>query len=297
MSTQKQNILIIGATGQVGLKTIELLETAQDDSIQIIAAVRSTEKAKQFTERGIASVLIDLNNEATFTKALKNVHRLFIVTGYTVDMLRQSKALVDYAKKSGVQHIVHLGACGRDDTTVAHWAWHQLVERYIEWNGFSFTHLRPETFMQNLLSYGGAPVIKNGIIIQYVKDARKSWVDVNDVAAVAAQALLKPEVHNGKTYRLGYDAKSYYDIADMLTEAIGKPFKYVPHPPEDFLKTMKANGADMAYMDCVYKHYIRYAERSIPGADDVFDNFYEITGKQPTRWADFIEKHKEAFTY
>jgi uncharacterized protein YbjT (DUF2867 family) len=56
--------------------------------------------------------------------------------------------------------VVHLGACGREDTTVAHWAWHQLVERYIEWAGFSFTHLRPETFLQNLLSYGGTQVVQ-----------------------------------------------------------------------------------------------------------------------------------------
>jgi hypothetical protein len=44
-------------------------------------------------------------------------------------------AVIDNAKK-GVKHIVHLGACGPDDTTIGHWAWHQFVERYIEWSGF-----------------------------------------------------------------------------------------------------------------------------------------------------------------
>jgi uncharacterized protein YbjT (DUF2867 family) len=293
--THKPRILITGATGQVGSKTINYLTGYTD--IEIVAAVRSTKKAVPFHDRGISTVILDFDDESTYEAAFKDIERVFIVTGYTVDMLRQSKAIVDAAKVAGVKHIVHLGACGRDNTTVAHWAWHQLVERYIEWSGFSFTHLRPETFMQNLLSYDGTSVIKHGIIQHYVKDARKSWVDVNDVAAVAAQALLKPQIHNGKTYRLGYDAKSYYDIADMLTEAIGKTFKYVPHPPEEFLRIMKAKKADMAYMECVYKHYIRYAEGTIPGADDVFDNFRDITGYEPTHWADFIEKHKEEFKY
>ncbi|WP_069659011.1 Rossmann-fold NAD(P)-binding domain-containing protein [Arcticibacter eurypsychrophilus] len=63
-----------------------------------------------------------------------------------------------------MKNVVHLGACGRDDTTVAHWAWHQLVEKYIEWSGFIFTHLRPETFMQNVLSYGGKRGINEGVI-------------------------------------------------------------------------------------------------------------------------------------
>jgi len=292
---QKPKILITGATGQAGQKTINFLQN--NDTIEIVAAVRSDKKAQPFHDQGIATVLLDFDDESTFANAFEGIDRIFIVTGYTVDMLRQSKAVLDAAKKAGISHVVHLGACGRDDTTVAHWAWHQLVERYIEWNGFSFTHLRPETFMQNLLAYGGDKVIKHGIIQHYVKGARKSWVDVDDVAAVAAQALLKPELHNGKTYRMGYDAKSYYDIADLLTATIGKPFKYVPHPPEEFLKIMQANGADMAYMDCVYKHYIRYAEGTIPGADDVFDNFEAITGMQPTRWEDFIQKHREEFVY
>jgi hypothetical protein len=35
------------------------------------------------------------------------VDRVFLLTGYTVAMLVQSKAFVDAAKKARVQHIVH----------------------------------------------------------------------------------------------------------------------------------------------------------------------------------------------
>lgn len=288
-------ILITGATGQVGSKVINILE--QHTDIKIVAAVRSAAKAQSFNQRNIDTVIFDFDDESTHAGALTGIDRLLIVTGYTVDMLRQSKVLIDNAKKAGVQHIVHLGACGRDDTSIAHWAWHQLVERYIEWSGFTFTHLRPETFMQNLLSYGGTQVINNGIIHQYVEGARKSWVDVDDVAEVAAVALLNPEKHGGQTYRLGYDAKSYYEIAELLTRQIGKPFKYEPQAPEVFLQAMIDAGAEMAYMSCVYDHYKRYAAGTISGADDTFNNFFDITGKQPTTWTTFIEKHRSAFEY
>jgi uncharacterized protein YbjT (DUF2867 family) len=66
--------------------------------------------------------------------------------------------------------------------TPGHWAWHQFVERYIEWSGFFFTHLRPQDFMQNLLSYGGKKVIEMGCFIIMFR----SWVDVDNVAEVAA---------------------------------------------------------------------------------------------------------------
>lgn len=288
-------ILITGATGQVGNKTIEFLKN--NSEVEIIAAVRTQEKARQLKRKGIETVLFDFDDEITHADALKNIDRVLIVTGYTVDMLRQSKVFLDSAKIAGVKHVVHLGACGPDNTTVAHWAWHQLVEKYIESAGFSFTHLRPETFMQNLLSYGGKEVVKEGIFNQYVENATKSWVDAEDVAQVAALSLLHPEMHAGKTYRMGYDAKSYDEIAELLTKLIKKPFQYQPQAPEVFLKSMQDAGADMAYMNCVYDHYKRYAAGTIPGADETFDNFRQITGNDPATWETFIKKHKTKFDY
>jgi NAD(P)H dehydrogenase (quinone) len=294
-NVKPSKILITGATGQVGSKTIKFLTEIGD--VEIIAAVRSPEKAASFTSEGIATVILDLDNEGTHLPALEGIDRLFVVTGYTVDMLRQSKALLDNAKKAGVQHVVHLGARGRDDTTVAHWAWHQLVERYIEWSGFSYTHLRPEVFMQNVLSYGGKKAIKNGVINAYVEGARLCWVDVDDLANVAALALTRPDLHSGKTYRLGYDAITFGELAELMTSIVGKPFRYEPLAPEVFLQAMIDAGAEMAYMGCVYDHWKRYAAGTILGADDTFDNFPAITGRQPTKWAAFIEKHKAELTY
>ena len=290
-----KRILITGATGQVGSRTIDRLLKEKD--VEIVAAVRSAQKAAAFQDRGIATVMLDLDDESTLLPALQGIHTLFVLTGYTVDMLKQSKALLDNAKKAGVEHVVHLGACGRDDTTVAHWAWHQFVERYIEWCGFSFTHLRPETFMQNLLSYGGEKTIKHGIVNAFVKDARLSWVDIDDVAEVAALSLAHPEVHGGQTYRMGYDAMSFGELAELMSAIVGQPFRYEPLPPEVFLEAMKHAGAEMAYMNCVYDHWKRYAAGTIPGADDTFGNFPAITGRQPTKLADFVLRHKDEFAY
>jgi NAD(P)H dehydrogenase (quinone) len=117
-----------------------------------------------------------------------------MATGYTVDMLRQSKDLVNSGKRAGVQQIVHLGACGDDDTRVAHYGWHQFIERYIEWSG---------------------------VIKHYVGGARLSWVDCEDVAAVAAACLVHPEKHAERTYRLGYEAKTYYELAEVFAEGSG----------------------------------------------------------------------------
>lgn len=295
MHNQKPTVLITGATGQIGRDIVRSLQG--NDAITLVVAVRSPAKAQPFEAQGIRSVILDFDQEETLAPALQGVDRAFLMTGYTVDMLRQSKAFLDNAQQAGVQHIVHLGACGRDDTTVAHWAWHQFVERYIEWAGFSFTHLRPECFMQNLLSYDGTKAVNHGVIQQFTGDAPFSWVDGEDVALAAGQALLHPDKHAGKTYRLGYDAKSYGEVAAIMTQVLGQPFRYEALPPEVFLENMRAAGAEMAYMNCVYDNFKRVAARTIPGIEETFDNFPGIAGREPVRWAEFVQKHRHAFAY
>jgi NAD(P)H dehydrogenase (quinone) len=157
--------------------------------------------------------------------------------------------------------------------------------------------VRPQDYMQNLLGYGGKKAIEEGVIYHYVANARLSWVDLEDVAQVAALALVHPEQHAGKTYRLGYDAKTFDEIAALMTAIVGKPFRYQPLSPEIFREAMENAGAEMAYMNCVYDHWKRHAAGTIPGAADTFDNFYEITGKQPVKWNGFIEKHKASLDY
>ena len=214
----KPRILIMGATGQVGKQVTSHLVANQN--LETVAAVRSPEKAQGI---GIPVVYLDLDKPETIAPALDGVDRAFMLTGYRIDMMRQSKGFLNIAKKARVKYTLHLGACGDNNTRVAHFARQQFVERYIESCGFSFTHLRPEIFMQNLLSYGGLSFVKNGLIRHYVGKARLSWVDVEDFAAVAAASLLNPERHAGQTYRLGYEAATFDDIAAIFRSVIGQP--------------------------------------------------------------------------
>jgi NAD(P)H dehydrogenase (quinone) len=289
---RKPRVLVMGATGQVGGAVIPLL--AANNTVEVVAAARNREKAAGL---GVPTVHLDLDDFSTFAPALEGVDRIFMATGYTVDMLRQSKDLVNVAKRAGVKQIVHLGACGDDDTRVAHYGWHQFIERYIEWSGVMFTHLRPEIFMQNLLGYGGERYVKEGVIRHYVGSARLSWVDCDDVAAVAAACLINAERHAGKTYRLGYEAKTYDEIAGTFSEVIGQPFKYEPRPPSEFLQNVLAAGAEPAYMQCVFNSYSDLTNGVDIRADEVFDNFPQITGRSPLTLAEFARRHADHFRY
>src|SRR5271156_74396 len=291
MSNTKPRVLITGATGQIGRQVVAKL--AGDLGLDTIASSRNPEKANL----GVPTVLLDYDRGDTVAPALQGVDRLFILTGYTVDMLRQSKELVDGAQKAGVKHIVHLGACGADDTDVAHYGWHQFVERYIAGSGIAYTHLRPEIFMENILGYGGVPAASNGVLRYYVGNQRLSFVAGEDIAEVAAAVLRSPGDHTGQTYRLGYDAKTYGEVAAIIAHVIQQPFRYEAHAAEEFLNKVLKAGGEPAYMHCVYSSFARFSGDGLPGADEVFDNFTAITGRAPTTVEGFIRKHADAFRY
>ncbi len=292
MPNNNPKILVLGATGQVGKGVVDILKN--NPNVEVIAAARSPEKARSL---GVPVVHLDLDKPESIGPALQGIDRAFLATGYTIDMMRQSKDFLNIAKKAGVKHIVHLGACGDNDTRVAHYGWHQFIERYVEWCGFSFTHLRPEIFMQNMLGYGGESYVQKGVISHYIGQSRWSWVDIEDVSAVAAECLANPEKHNGQTYRLGYEAATYDDVAKIFTEVLGQPFRYEARPPEEFYQNVLAAGAEPAYMKCVHDSYIELTNGTAVKPDEVFDNLPGIIGRKPRTLADFARKHAATFRY
>ncbi|VEP11795.1 NmrA family protein [Hyella patelloides LEGE 07179] len=292
MNTQKPKILVLGATGKVGGTVAQLL--AESGDVKVIAGVRSPEKAQYLKEQGIEVRHLDLDRQDTLKSALEGIDRALLLTGYTVDMLKQSKAFLDTAKETGVQHIVHIGASGAPTNEVAHWGWHQYIEKYIESLGFSYTHLRPEAFMKNLTDFGW---LNEGIVTNYIGDARWSWVDSDDLALVTAETLLHQDKHAGKIYPLGYDTATMSEVAEILTDVIGKPYKVETHSPDKFLENMLKFGAEPAYIHCVYTQFkLNIADR-IPNADATFNNFEAITGRKPTSWREFVEKNHQTLKY
>lgn len=289
MQTQPK-ILVLGATGKVGGETLRQLQLAGDS--QPVAAVRTTEKAKALEEKGFKTVLLDLDKPETLASALQEINRALLLTGYSVEMLRQSKRFIDAAKTTGVQHLVHIGASTAPTNEVPHWGWHQMIEAYIAQQGFSYTHLRPEAFMQNITG-PGYRWLNNNVIQHYVGEARWSWVDGNDLALVAAYALREPEKYAGQVIPLGYDAKTFDEVAQILSQVTGQAIRAEARPPQEFFDNALAAGGDPTYMNSVYTQFKLNSEGKIPEADATFDNFEAIAGRPPTTWQTFAEQQRE----
>jgi NAD(P)H dehydrogenase (quinone) len=235
-------VLIIGSSGQVGSRILKEF-AANPDGVSMRFSSRRQAEVDQLRADGKDAVLLDLDEPRTFGAALRGVDRVFLLNSYSVEMLTQSKTLVDAARKAGVQHIVHLGTFGEWDTTDPHFAWHQMVERYIEASGMAWTHLHPNVFMENLLTFF-AP--RGGALTVYWGEQRAGWVALGDVAAAAATVLREgPPKHHGKDYWMSTEALSAPAMAAILTEETGRPVRSECKLPNDFQALVDSGAVPM----------------------------------------------------
>jgi NAD(P)H dehydrogenase (quinone) len=108
------NLLVLGVTGQVGKLVAKNLRRSD---AQFSVGTRRKTNLEVLADQFGSSRYIDLDERRTFDEALKGVTGLFLLTAYTVDMLVQSKTLIDAAKRNDVNHVVHLGAFTRERDT------------------------------------------------------------------------------------------------------------------------------------------------------------------------------------
>src|SRR5690242_19801503 len=99
-------IVVTGATGQLGKLVVEgLLEKLPAD--QVVAAVRSPEKAADLAGRGVDVRRADYTDPASLTAAFKGADKVLLVSGSEVGQhVAQHQAVIEAAKQAGVGHLV-----------------------------------------------------------------------------------------------------------------------------------------------------------------------------------------------
>jgi len=214
-------VLILGASGRVGSCVVQALK-ANDDGIELRLSTSREELAQKWRSEGRDAVVLDLNRPETFAGALEGIDRVFLLTGYTSDMLFQSKKFVDAARDAGVSHLVHLGVLTSRRDDIPHFAWHDLIETYIEASGIAWTHLHPNVITDSVLIT--EPSIKEtGAFTVFWGDKPQGWVFAEDIGRVAAVVLREgPEKHDSHNYWLSTEVLTGPEVAAMLTEAAGK---------------------------------------------------------------------------
>src|SRR5438067_2376593 len=279
-------VLVTGATGTIGR---DIAKRLSEGGVSVRAGVRDQAKAiKELPD--IALVPFDFENEKMFCAALEGVEKVFLLPPLLPNQLELMNRFVDAAKRAGVGHIVKLSAIGIDDETQSTAIkWHAANEQHIRESGVAFTFLRPNSFMQNFITYFPP---RNGAIYLPWGNGTASFVDTRDIASVAAKALTG-DGHEGKIYTLtGPITLGIGEVALIVSEATGREFKYVDVPEGAARDGMLQAGVPPWQVELVLElHAVNKQNRWSAVTSDI----EKITGTPPTDFAQFARDHADKF--
>jgi len=219
-------ILITGASGSVGKAVLQ--EAIRKES-KVRAMYRSKEEATK-APSGCAAVLGDYSDKQSLRNALDGVTSVFVVCSPIPQLVELESNMLDAGKECGVKHVVLNSALGAGDYGKSFPSWHRKVEDKLKSTGLSYTILRPNGFLQNIVAYNAPSIRETGAFYAAMGDAKVCYVDVGDIAVVAVRAL-QAGVHAGKTYELnGPEAVSNQELAKRISKIIGRTINYVDIP-------------------------------------------------------------------
>src|SRR5215212_3677865 len=283
-------VLITGATGKVGGA---LLDNLGKTDIGLRALTRDESKAQALRERGVEAVLGDFLKPETLGPALEGVSTVFLLTPIHPQQISQATNVIEAARESGNEpRVVRLSvhqASHEAPTRISRQ--HAEIEGRLVSSGLPYTLLRPQSFMQNILMT--APTVaRQGKIFQPMKDGRLGMIDARDIGEVAAKVLTEGS-HEGKTYTLtGPAAISFYDVAEALSEVLGKEVAYINIPLGKAKEAMLNMGLSEWRADALNE----YAKAHSEGYSDFTTNVVEqLTGHPATSYKKFAGDFERVF--
>lgn len=236
----KNHIVVTGATGNTGqLVAEELLRR----KVPFVAMARTDKAKRKLAERGIPTVHGDFDDPKSLVKALEGADKAYLVCTPDHMVGPRETAFVHAADKAKVKHVVKCSAYWAGlDAPSGNLRSHGRIERALTDSGLPYTILRPHGFMQTFTLFSWDLIQKAGVLTYPGGDGAIPLVDVRDVAKVAVKALTE-KGHEGKAYDLtGPKMLTFHEVADTLTNVLGKRVVYMPGNEKAFAAMMILMG-------------------------------------------------------
>ncbi len=285
-------ILVIGATGSVGSATIRELQAR---GAQPIAFVRDRAAASALLGERTPVRVGDLDDTTSLRAALHGIDAVLLCSAHGPDMRRQQLAAIAVIAGAGASRIVKISGSpvtvGPDST--AHTGRdHEAVEQAMRQTACETVAIRPNVFMANFLDQ--AQAIGHGALPgpANTPPPRVSFVDVTDIAAVAAAELLGGTPPPPILELTGPQALTWFDVATLMTDILGRPITHYPAPPEVIRNGLLAAGRPEWLVDHMLEIGALLAQ---PKAAEITSTIHDVTGRDPTTLEQWLTANAARF--
>jgi uncharacterized protein YbjT (DUF2867 family) len=288
MSNVPERILVAGA-GVTGGEVLRQLVAADR---KVCALVRSPKRAESLRKLGVELIEGNFADRSSWKRALDGVAAVFNIVVPHRDAVSWNDVFLDCAKQSAVRHVVQLSGMSVSPKSPAEF--HRQMSQCDEAltaAGLSHTILRPNVFYQNMLRFAES-IKERSCFRSAVGDACISMIDVRDIAGVAVKALTERS-NSGNIYVLtGPQALTYFDVARLLSDAIGKPVVYGALTEDEAVRELIENGLP----EPVARSRVEVHRSFSTGAfAEVTGNVQALLHRAPRSFAEFARDYASAF--
>ena len=244
-------IVVTGATGKLGRLVIAgLLEKVP--AAEIIAAVRTPEKASDLAALGVQVRQADYTQSETLRPALAGAEKVLLISSSDLTAgsdarAAQHQAVIDAAKEADVKILAYTSILRADTSALTLAKVHKATEGNVRASGLPFVFLRNGWYFENQTE-ALAPAIQHGAILGAAGEGRFASAARSDYAAAAVAVLTGPG-HENKAYELAGDAPyTLPELAAEVSKQTGKTIVYNSLTPEGYQNALVGFGlpADLA---------------------------------------------------
>lgn len=276
-------ILVTGAGGKTGKAVIQALVQAGQP---VRAWRRSASQAEEISETD--SIVGNMEDSNLWHQACRDVEALYLICPnmHPREMEIGQRAL-RAAQAASVSRFVYHSVLHPQTEDMPH-HWQKLrVEEMVFRSGLPFTILQPCAYMQNILAFRAEIAETGTYLVPYDVRARFAFVDLLDVAQVAARVLTE-SCHEGAIYELaGPDNLSSIEIAMQLTDYLQRPVEAARMPLERWKKTALESGMPDATIESLAAMFRYYNAYGLVGSGNVLG---WLMGRRPTSLAQFVKR-------
>jgi uncharacterized protein YbjT (DUF2867 family) len=273
-------ILVVGANGTVGSELVRLLQGGGHE------VRRATSRAA--TQPG--EVQLDLVTQQGLAQAFEGVERAFLLAppGH-VNQDALLNPLIAEAARRGLKKVVLMSAMGANADENGGL---RKAEVQLERSGVPYNIIRPNWFMQNFNTFWLHGIQAVNKILLPVGQAKGSFIDARDIAAVAAELLTGNRFDNRDFDLTGPRALNHDEVAAVLARETGRPITFEDITPEA-MRTMLLDAQlprDYAEFMLVILGFFKagYAERTT-------DAVQQVTGRAPRSIEQYAKDYRASW--
>ncbi|MDH6363911.1 uncharacterized protein YbjT (DUF2867 family) [Enterococcus sp. PF1-24] len=280
-------ILVTAAAGGVASRVIPVL-IAKGLKVK---AFDISPKVENLKEIGVAETFVgDARSKEDIAKALEGCEQvLYIPPMFVYDEAEIANAFVDAAAEAGVKQFVMMSVTHPLMSTLLQHTQKLKAEEHLVYKGLShglnYTILQPMHYMHN---FDVANVsATNSYQCFYTLSTKLSYVDILDVAEVAAKVLSETG-HENATYELvGTDFLSPNDMVAKFNQAANRQSvaeKITVADIADYFGNGKYDSYFMKTFECLAETYGKYG---IAGNANVLT---WLLGRKPTTFDEYLQR-------